>query len=317
MKDVSKEYEEFTDIEIPVRFQHFSPSKYIYLMGMGAANWNMIGWGETDNKTMRLSISTRAVLYLPVYYENNTRIPANYPFTYDKDGDVRYFEPDTIRSCSFTVSEISLTNHQWFFRMKSGVFEGANKSDFSDAQTLYTINDVPGNHFSVTKINNPNKFRYVRYVSPKDKEANCTVAEIRFFDADENLLHGTPAGTKAFYLNQSVSHDKAFDGDVNTYYEANNNESWTGLDLGEAKRIGEIQYYPRNENEYGINDGHEYELFYWTGETWQSLGRETVSNHRLDYKNVPSNALFYLRNATTGKNGARVFTVQDGKQTWL
>jgi len=39
----------------------------------------------------------------------------------------------------------------------------------------------------------------------------------------------------------------------------------------------------------------------------QSLGTEKVFDHRLEYNNIPSNALFYLRNATTGKNGARVF----------
>ncbi|MDR3245207.1 MAG: discoidin domain-containing protein [Prevotellaceae bacterium] len=318
VKDVSMEYEEFIDVEIPVRFPSASSTKYVYLASMGMVRWNMIGWGETDNKTMRFSASTKSVLYMPCYYLDNVMTPANYPFVLNKEREIRYFEPDTTQSCSFTVSEISLTNHQWFFRMLSGVFEGANKNDFSDARKLYTINDVPGNCFNVAKINNPNKFRYVRYVSPKHIDFNCNVAEIKFFALDETLLAGTPAGTSSsIRFNPTMTHDKAFDGNVDTYFDANDTASWTGLDLGKPEQIGEIQYYPRNENEYGINDGQEYELFYWTGKTWQTLGTEKVFNHRLDYKNVPSNALFYLRNATTGKNGARVFTVQDGKQKWL
>jgi hypothetical protein len=316
VKDVSMEYEEFREVKIPVRFPAVSPTKYVYLLSMGNLHWNTIGWGETDNQNMRFSISNRSVLYMPVYYSNNVLTPANYPFILDKEGKITYFESDTTQVCSVDISEISLTYHNWFFRMKSGVFEGANRSDFSDAQKLHTINDVPGNHFSMVKINNPNKFRYLRYVSPKDREANCTVAEINFFDSDGALLQGKPVGTGAFYYNPFVSHDKAFDGDVSTYYEARDNESWTGIDLGEAKRIGEIHYLPRNDDRCGIYKGDDYELFYWNNRQWQSLGIQKVSDYRLEYKKTPSHAIFYLRNVTKGINGG-VFSVQDGQQKWM
>jgi hypothetical protein len=317
MKDVSKEYEEFTDIEIPVRFPHSSPSKYIYFMGMGVLNWNMIGWGETDKQTMRFSISKRTVLYLPVYYENNTRIPANYPFMYDGNGGVRYFEPDTAQTRLVNISEISPAHRGWFPKMQTGVFEGANRSDFLDAQKLHTIKDVPGNHFNVVNINNPDKFRYLRYISPQEVlDARCNVAEIKFFDSRGELLSGTPIGTEAFYYNHTMTHDKAFDGDVITCYDGTNNKSWTGLDLGEAQKISEIHYLPREDSGSGIYEGHVYELFYWTGQRWQSLEQKKVELNQLQY-DVPSNALLYLRNVTMGKDAVRVFTEQDGKQKWL
>jgi fibronectin type 3 domain-containing protein len=65
-------------------------------------------------------------------------------------------------------------------RMVGGIFQGANRSDFSDAVTLATISSQPtANVFTPASTTNTSAFRYVRYVSPNGGWGN--VAELEFF----------------------------------------------------------------------------------------------------------------------------------------
>jgi poly(hydroxyalkanoate) depolymerase family esterase len=64
-------------------------------------------------------------------------------------------------------------------RMVGGVFQGANKSDFSDAATLYTVGTQPATGvFTSASLTNTAAFRYVRYLSPSGGWGN--VAELEF-----------------------------------------------------------------------------------------------------------------------------------------
>ncbi len=60
---------------------------------------------------------------------------------------------------------------------------------------------------------------------------------------------GSWIGTAGSYNNGGATGDKAFDGDISTYFDgpnaSNGNGCWTGLDLGTAKMITGIRYLPR------------------------------------------------------------------------
>lgn len=65
-------------------------------------------------------------------------------------------------------------------RMILGLFEGANKEDFSDAIPLYIITESAKiGEMSYADIDVTRSVRYVRYVGPSD--ARCNVAEIEFY----------------------------------------------------------------------------------------------------------------------------------------
>ena len=65
-------------------------------------------------------------------------------------------------------------------RMASGVFQGANQADFSDAVTLFTVSTSPtAGTFTSASISNTAGFRYVRYLSPSN--GWCNVAELEFY----------------------------------------------------------------------------------------------------------------------------------------
>ncbi|GHT61516.1 hypothetical protein AGMMS50239_12600 [Bacteroidia bacterium] len=98
MQDVSQEYDGFVDVEIPVRYPATDTTGYVYLATMGGSlNWNLISWGQVEQQIIRFSSIGKNVLYLPVYYGNNHRKPACYPFWLNNDGTVRILEPDTTR----------------------------------------------------------------------------------------------------------------------------------------------------------------------------------------------------------------------------
>jgi hypothetical protein len=60
--------------------------------------------------------------------------------------------------------------------------------------------------------------------------------------------------------------------------------------------------------------GRNYELFYWQN-GWKSLGKATAENRPLEFKDVPSNGLYWLVKDGANKE-ERIFTIQDGKQVW-
>jgi hypothetical protein len=309
-KDVSMEYDGFFIVNLP---EHFPDTcrRDIYLAAMGKMEWNITGFCDTS-----VSVHKNG-LYLPVRYVEGKQIPANHPFIVRGKDSLQIFKPDTNCLQTINLTALSPISQGWRFRMQNGVFEGANRPDFSDAVKLHLIKDIPEDRFHRVKITHNRKFRYVRYVSPADKMAHCNVAEIKLFDSNDSILQGSPVGTKeVWHSYPEMTYDKVFDGDVSTFFCAKDNNSWTGLDLGEPHRINAIHYLPRTIECNGIYEGHIYELFYFSSEGWKSIGQKTATIHPLQYQ-IPEGALFYLKNHTLNKTGAQVFFVQDGVQKWI
>jgi hypothetical protein len=332
MKDVTHEYYytllsgtsspsyEGNNVEIPVKYQPSKSTGYAYLASIGLTEWNIIGWGETDAKTVRFGTIGRNILYLPLYYANNIQTPVNYPFLMDDNDGIRFFEPDTgnYQQCTIinTETEILPPVHDLVKRMENGVFEGANQSDFSDAKVLHIIEKMDGAHFHSAKIRSSEPYCYVRYVSPEN--SYCNVAEIIFYDDKGEKLGGNPFGSPpGVHQNSTLTCDKAFDGDVLTFFDAEQpGGSWAGLDLGEPQTISEIRYFPRHEGEHCIYEGHTYDLFYWKDGDWQLLERQTATSHFLDLR-IPANGIFYIKNVTTG-DVSTCFTVnENGERSWF
>jgi len=61
--------------------------------------------------------------------------------------------------------------------------------------------------------------------------------------------------------------------------------------------------------------GTVYELFYFADGDWQSLGKATASDTPLEFEFVPGGALYWLV-AEGSRRDERIFTIEDGVQTW-
>jgi hypothetical protein len=312
IKDVSTEYGA-VDVELPVLYSpspNLSVPKYVYISAMGSADWNLAGWGEMKDQKLVFRALGKNVLYLPVYYADNTKTVAHYPFFINDEGTIRVFKPDTFNLSKVKLTCVTIPNN-WYYRMINGFFEGSNKADFSDARVLYTIKDVQ-QLFNVAKIKNPAKFRYIRYVSPPNSWAN--VAELEFFGKDKTKLKGTIISSPQ--RNNDVKQEMAFDDDVLTFFESErNNGGWIGMDMGEKYQIDEIHFIPRNSGD-GINLRDTYELYYWDNKGWQLLKSQVATMYDSLYYMSPDNALFCFKNKTKRKGG-KVFISQNGEQKWM
>jgi hypothetical protein len=108
-KDVSEEYEGYTDIDVPVNFPPVINTGYAYLaillFNADKTQWNPIAWGQVRDQYIHYSMIGKNILYLPVYYANNRQTPAGYPFYLDNAGNMQFFEPDTASFRQYVFNE--------------------------------------------------------------------------------------------------------------------------------------------------------------------------------------------------------------------
>jgi len=87
-------------------------------------------------------------------------------------------------------------------RMVGGIFQGANRADFSDAVTLCTVTTQPPTGvFTPVSITNTSAFRYVRYLSPDGGYGN--VAELQFYGYPWSVPATVPSGLSALAVSAS------------------------------------------------------------------------------------------------------------------
>jgi hypothetical protein len=317
IKDVSQEHPDCVSIEISACFPEAVHTGYAYLATLinnDGLRWNPIAWGKVEGQTIRYEFVGKNVLYLPVYYANGRQTPASWPFYLDNEGNIQFFKPDTAVFKETILYEDRMSyNTVMTDRMKGGRFEGANRRDFSDARVLHTITDLQPS-LNEIHLKRPAAYRYVRYVSPP--LGYCNVAEIMFYGTNGKKLRGKAIGTSGSWRNMMMTFDKAFDGHLATFYDAPQRDNvWTGMDLGDTTTIGSIHYYPRR-NVKLVDPGQDYELLYWNGIDWQSLGKQHADDLFLSFR-MPDKALFYIRPVNEKWDILSVFTVRNRVHDWL
>jgi hypothetical protein len=316
IKDVSAEYVGCTDTaSVHLRYPPVTPTGYVYLAIEQNRQFYPVAWAEDSVDICRFPSIGRDAIYFPVYYADNRQTPAGDPFWLDHDGNRMTFPPDSPDTL-LILDKIDSDNtlFQWLQRMHHGIFEGANQADFSDAKVLHIINHLPDMFYNDVTLRTPVNYRYVRYKSPEG--GFCNVSEIAFYGSEGEKLSGVPVGTPGAWNNSNSTCDKAFDGDMTTFYDAaESSGAWTGLDFQEREQICKIRYLPRIEY-FHIYEGHHYELFYWTKDGWTSLGKQTATDSGSLQYHAPSQALLHLDNLTLRKKGKVFFVTPDHEIHW-
>jgi hypothetical protein len=318
MKDASADYVECTNmVTVHLKYPPVTPTGYVYLAFEHDHQLYPIVWAKVSGDTCRFPSVGKNAIYFPVYYANKRQTPAGDPLRLDNDGNMMTLSPDN-RDTLLTFCEIdSEYDYDVYLgsqRMHHGIFEGANQADFSDAKVLHTINHLPDKLYNDVILRIPAGYRYVRYKSPEG--GRCNVAEITFYGSAGEKLSGTSIGTPGAWANSNKTCDKAFDGDVTTFYDAlEGSGSWTGLDFRERKQIRKIRYLPRTEG-FQIYEGHQYELFYWTKDGWKSLDKQTATDSGSLQCRAPVQALLRLDNLTLQKKGKIFFAAPDREIHW-
>ncbi len=317
IKDVSSDYFPDNAVELPVGEGHQN-GDVMYLSVFNNTNWIPMAWSEVNKGKIQFRYLQPGVLFQISDYISGHALPVSEPFIMNRDGSVRFVVADTLHTQHIKVAR-KYFYPEWWERTRicaiGGQFQGANKPDFSDAVTLYTIPTKAEMIWQTINLKpDSRKFKYARYMSVTN--GRNYIAEVEFFSNDVKLS-GKPIGTEGSHLDDpKKTSDKVFDGDPLTYYRAKDEVSgtWTGLEFDKPQNLTNIRYLFRNDDN-NIRPGDDYELIYWVNGGWKSLGHQVAEDYELHFENVPTGALFLLHNHTRGKE-ERPFTYEDGEQAF-
>lgn len=315
-KDVTSEYlMETGDITLPILKDLKRNKKYAYICLSDNKRWVPVDYAKTKSNKVTFTAMGKDIVYLPVYYDNGDLKSFNYPFIFDKKGKAHYFEPDITNLETITVRRKYYTGYDVMetYRMIGGEIQAANKPDFSDKVSFFTIDSVELGFIPRNINTEGKKYRYWRYASPPKSHGN--LSELMFFENNELQNNkGKIIGTSGSYGgNPETEKHAAFDNNPLTFFDAQPEDgAWVGLDFGKPVNLDKVVIIPRSDDNY-IYPDNEYEVFYWDHNGWVSMGKKVAEGFTLEYDNAPKNALFFICNYTRGKED-RIFAYENGKQ---
>lgn len=304
------------EVQIPINelYNSIHQGTVVYLCLSDHKAWIPVDYTISKNKKVTFNnVESGVVCVLATWDGKDLKIQSD-PFSIDKKtGLLNFFHPTNELENIELYCKFSLTLGDLVYRMKGGVIEGSNYSNFRIVDTLYFIKEAPKRLFTTVYPNPSKSYKYVRYRGGKDSYSN--IAELSVYEkaTDSLPLKGKILGTPGCWDGDGLhEYTNVFDGDPYTSFDYKKSEGgWAGLDLGHNHFIRKIIYTPRNRDNF-IHKGDSYELFYWKEGKWQSLGHQTAKSDFLRYS-VPNDALFYLKNHTHG-NDERIFEYKDRKQ---
>lgn len=314
--DVTDQYVETSDVEVSLYpTDENRHSGYVYLAVFDNRTWKIVHWAKKSGTKASFSHMGRDIVYLPVYYAEDRVIPAGDSFLLNNKGERVTLKPDTTRTTAIKVKRKyrNIKANRFLRDITGGKFQVANRKDFNDSLTLYTIPDLEDNRFQDIRLQDNGKYKYFRYLPPSPSRGN--MAELYTFNEEGDTLHAL------HFIGNSHSQPKhgmetLTDGDVLSFYESEDTEKiWYGWEYSYPVSLSRIVFLPRNDDNF-IREGETYELFYWNDKGWMSLGKQKGNfQAELTFPNAPLHALFWLHNHHKGKE-ERLFTYENGKQIW-
>ncbi len=314
IKDVTREYMRTSDVRVKATAGRFSGT--CYLAVFDNQKWVPVCFGKKTGRKYLFKDIGRGIAYLPVCCTSDGIKAVADPFILEENGDTRILvaSEEYERAGLDRKFFVSYRIHLYVSRLIGGRFQASDRPDFSDAETVYEIKRwsiLPDS--AVVKATRP--YRYWRYLAPDGTNGN--IAELEFYE-DGIRVTGAVIGTDGTYYPDEPETGKSavFDGDPLTYFDAPKGlkNTYVGMDFGKPTAVSRIRYIPRNDDN-NVSPGDLYELFYWKGGEWKSLGRQTAESNTLYYERIPKGALLLLRDLTKGKE-ERIFTLENGKQVW-
>ncbi len=310
--DVTPDYITTTNITIANLFKatHSRPVLCVFDVNK---EWDPIALGSYKNDSFLFSNIGTNVLYMVGSHENNVVIPANYPFFLDNSKKIHFFKPNTaVLGSALLTRKYRLSTPKTrksieiISNLNGGLFQGANHSDFSDAETLYQISKFNSTHLKNVVLKTKKKFKYVRFYSNGKK---TSLAKLAFYGAKGEELRGDviQKNIKNFNLEWS-----AFDEDPLSY--SGGEDFSLGFAFAKPTTISAIAFQVKNDMNH-IIIGNEYELFYWN-KHWKTLGVQVAKDTVLAFNNIPANSLLWLKNNTGGTEEQVFFIDKNRKQHW-
>lgn len=304
-QDVTDRYNITSDLEIKTdkdKVKRLKDRKYVYIamvINAGGPQWKVLDYGTLKKGKANFKKMGRNMLYIALGYDGRSLIPISSPFILRKNGDVEYLDnkddrkivsKDLRRKYYESYNVVHMRQ-----RILGGKFQCSDYPDFRNAVTLFTIEstEIPYR----IELNAGRPYRYWRYMTPDGSWGS--ISELSFYDMEGNRLNhkgiaNPEAGQDAI--------DRAYDGNLLSNFEINQpNGNWVGMDMGKPIDVKYASVSPRSDDN-DVCPGNEYELLFFDGNAWRSLGYRKADGNSLHYDNIPLNTLLWMRNYTRGNN---------------
>jgi hypothetical protein len=280
LKDISAEHSGMINIDIPAKYLPDKQTDRVYLATRHEKEWYPVAYGTTDGKSLYYDHIGYDIMYWPVYYENNNLNPANDPFLVDKDGNITWYSYNSKDTLLTIVEDL----HKQRGILNFLTVEVATNEEFSDATILYTVRNLLVYHGHKIIIPVYDNFRFIRFKS--SQTGYCDKVVFTIYGKDNKPRSST-------FSEQS--------------------ESWHGIGSYRKEEIGSIHFVSLSDKNSDFK-GFNYKLVSLTKDGWKSCANQIVMDTmKIE---VPSKALYYLRNTTLNLNG-EVFIIKDGKPYYL
>lgn len=287
----------------------------LYLCMSNRYSWVPVDFSKQKDDTITFEDCHGGVTYCVGKYYPGRKVMTMVtdPFWVEKDScRLSFFTPEDETENVTLFNKFGMVVEPFIWRMENGVFEGSNDPTFNHVDTLHQITIAPKRLCTRVSIDNPHKYRYLRY---KGKDGSyCNVSEVGFYAVDNlnepltGRIIGPEEGKEGRYSFYNVF-DKKTD---TSYNHPKADGGWAGIALDVPAQIGKIMYTPRNRDNF-VRKGDTYELFICRNGKWISHGIQVSTSDSLLYHDVPKNTLLLLRNHTRGV-AERIFEYKDGKQ---
>lgn len=317
--DVTDRYNLTSDliIEVDKGKRHLlKDNKYVYIamaVKTGNPQWKVLDYGILKKNKACFNNMGRNMLYIALGYDGKRLVPISRPFILHKNGSVDYLEVggnvktrniDLRRKYYESYNVVEMRR-----RLIGGIFQCSNDLEFNEPINLYTIDrtDIP----YLIELNAPGFYQYWRFLCADNSWGS--LSELSFHDEEGKTIVGS------YIANKEAGRDaieRAFDGNLLSNFEINQPDgNWVGLDIGKKGQVCYASVSPRSDDN-DVCPGNEYELFYFNGTTWSSLGYQIASGNALHYDNIPLNTLLWLRNYTRGKEERPFIVRENGDIEW-
>lgn len=308
-KDITSQYTKTSDIEITTYDGINLAEKFCYIFIFNGHNveWSIVDYGEMKGGKACFKNIGRNILYIAQGFDGKKLIPISNPFILHQNGEIEYLVFDGSETRSLDIRRKYFQNRnvaEMRQRILGGKIQGADNPDFRNVEDIFEIDDVYV--LDPQPVMCSKAYKYYRYLSPDGSYGS--IAELKFYDADTAEIVGAPIANKSA---DSTAIKKAFDGNYLSNFETEEPDgNWVGIKTSKPQKISFVRIVPRSDDN-DIRPGDTYELLYYNGKQWVSLGKQTPKNNVLHYDNVPSNTLYWVKDHTRGWD-ERPFLLREG-----
>lgn len=298
IQDVTDHYCFTSDVTITNQTNHHP--HHIYLCVFNNLEWKPIAVSQVIHGKAEFKHIAKHNAYLAAYYDSAGILhPFNYPFILDLKGNITYLIPNKQMNSSLRIErknpDLWETLPIFVENLDNTAIEAFFAKDFLAPDTAFILTQSEKLYYEIPNKYPEKAFSSIRIPAGWDKY----IAELYFLDATGKRIQGktTPA-------NNAI-----IDGNPLTYTSLQDNP--VIIHFASPTKIDKLVCLPRNDGN-GIYPENLYELFYFDKNGWQSLGVQEGDRFSLQYNNVPENALYWLRNLTSGVE-ERIFTHENGE----